>query len=118
MGDGVCDTNCRGCSEYYKNGMFDGGDCPTAEQSVGASCGEGCLDYIGEWMGDGVCDTNCRGCSEYYKNGMFDGGDCPTTEQSVGASCGEGCLDYIGIWMGTDRATRLAGGAASTTKTA
>jgi len=98
MGDGSCDTVCLGCTEYYKNGVFDGGDCPaTAEQSVGASCGEGCLDYIGIWMGDGSCDTACRGCSEYYKNGVFDGGDCPTTaaETSVGTFAAQQETSYV-----------------------
>merc|ERR1719410_1189580 len=80
-------TSSESCPEGWQNDDYDFYKLTTglAEQSVGASCGEGCLDYIGEWMGDGVCDTNCRGCSEYYKNGVFDGGDCPTEEQSVGA---------------------------------
>merc|ERR1712176_589907 len=34
IGDGVCDHDCAQCPSYTKFGVFDGGDCGTAEAAA------------------------------------------------------------------------------------
>merc|ERR1719204_1690000 len=80
IGDGVCDRDsCGQCSGFTTNGVFDGGDCGTAEKAVGTGCDASCMKFAAEWIGDGVCDRDsCGQCSGFTTNGVFDGGDCGT----------------------------------------
>merc|ERR1712003_220760 len=85
IGDGSCDRDrCGTCAFFTKNGLFDGGDCPGAdeEKAVGGKCDDSCEMFAAEWIGDGSCDRDrCGTCAFFTKNGLFDGGDCPGADE-------------------------------------